>query len=135
MAMTEMRRLNPRWPDLGNLDWQASALDFDRDSDTLYWDFYGEPRAAISVPVTDHVLLSVDPGTEEVVGLQLDGFLAHVIYQAPELLELGDLIGLGANEIEEIRRRLAAKSASERKQTVLPALIDRLVPSAGRATS
>ncbi len=106
MAMTEMRTLRPKMPKLSNLDLTKSRFDFDRLSDTLYWDFYGEPRPAISYPRTDHVLYSVDPETEEVVGFQLDGFLARVVYEVPIFLELADVIGLTPEEVDEIRSKL-----------------------------
>lgn len=103
MAVTEMRTIHPKMPAYGDLDWRTFRLDYDRLSDTLYLDFYGEPRAAISYPVTDHVLYSVDPETEAVVGYQIDGFLAHVVYTTPVFLDLAEQIGLSPDEVARIR--------------------------------
>lgn len=69
--------------------------------------FYEVPPSAISYRVTDHVLYGVDAESEDVVGLQIDGFLAHFVYEAPIFLELADLIGLTPSEVAEIRSRLA----------------------------
>jgi len=106
MALTHPRSLHPKLPDLAALDGSRFALEFDRLSDTLYWDFYGEPRAAIAVPVTDHVLYSVDPETEAVVGFQIEGFLARFVYEAPALLDLADRLGLTPSEVAGVRDRL-----------------------------
>lgn len=106
MAMTTMRTLNPKMPPFASLDWRSFRLDYDRLADTLYLDFYGEPRPAISLPISDHVLYSVDPETEEVVGYQFDGFLAHVVYQTPVFLDLADQIGLTAEEVARVRANI-----------------------------
>jgi hypothetical protein len=106
MALTERRVIRPRLPSVAEVDWHACSFDYDRLSDTLYWDFSGESRAAISVPVDDHLLFSVDPETEEVVGFQVDGFLAAAVYAFPPLLDLADRIGLEAAEVAAIRAKL-----------------------------
>ena len=126
MAMTERRSIQPKLPVFSDLDWRQFRLDFDRLSDTLYWDFYGEPRPAISYPLTDHVLYSVDPETEAVVGLQIDGFLAHVVYVVPAFLELADLIGLTPAEVAEIR---AAIDPEARKRAAMRSILSSIVPS------
>jgi hypothetical protein len=93
-------------------------FDLDRKADFLSIYFYGEPRPSIEYVVDDHILLSLDPKTEEVVGLQLEGFLAHVIYEFPSFLEIADFIGLTDEEVArarklidpEARKRLALES-------------------------
>jgi hypothetical protein len=120
MAMTQPRSLHPKLPDLAHLDGSRFALEFDRPSDTLYWDFYGEPRSAIAVPVTDHVLYSVDPETEAVVGFQIEGFLARFVYEAPAFLDLADRLGLTPIEVADIRERL---SPNDRQGAALRAIL------------
>lgn len=119
MALTQPRSLHPKLPILADLDGSRFALEFDRLSDTLYWDFYGEPRSAIAVPVTDHVLYSVDPETEGVVGLQIEGFLAHFVSEAPVFLDLADQLGLTAEDVETIRGGLGPE---ERRWAALRAV-------------
>ncbi len=126
MAMTPTRALKPKYPRFADLDYEKFALDLDRLSDTLYWDFYVGSPSAVSYLVSDHILLSVDPVTEEVVGLQLDAFLTSVIHGIPELLELADQIGLTPGEVEEARARI---SPGERRQAVLRSILNSIVHS------
>ncbi|MDP9364691.1 MAG: hypothetical protein M3Q10_10795 [Chloroflexota bacterium] len=109
MAVIENRTLRPRLPDLDKLDWRRFCFEFDRRSDTLYWDFSPDAPPAVSYPVSDHLLYSVDPETEEVVGLQFDGFLAHVVHKVPAFLALADEIGLTEADVAEVRRRSDAE--------------------------
>jgi hypothetical protein len=101
--------------------WQQSTLEFDRLSDTLYWDFASGQRPSISHPVTDHILCRVDPATEIVVGLQIDGFLKHAVREFPQLLELADLIGLTPDEVARIRSTI---SPAARQRAVLRSILD-----------
>jgi hypothetical protein len=125
VAVTEMRTLNPRLPNFRDLDWRRFSLDLDRLSDTLYWDFYGEPRPSVSFPLNDHVLLSVDPESEAVVGFQLDGFLAHLVYEVPAFLELSDLIGLSPDEVRDIRERI---EPDQRRRAVMELIFGSIAP-------
>jgi hypothetical protein len=105
MAVTETRTLRPRLPDIDGLDWARFRFEFDRRSDALYWDFFPDAPPAVSYPVTDPLLYSVDPETEAVVGLQFDGFLAHVVHEVPAFLALADEIGLTEADVADVRRR------------------------------
>lgn len=125
MAMTTMRSLNPKYPRFGDLDQERFSLDFDRLSDTLYWDFYGGSPSAVSYPLSSHVLLSVDPETEDVVGLQFDAFLTSVVYEVPDFLDLADLIGLTSEEVEEVRARI---SPGARRQAALRSILNSITP-------
>lgn len=120
MALAEPRSLHPTLPTLTELDGSRFVLEFDRLSDTLYWDFYGKPRPAIAVPVTDNVLYSVDPETESVVGFQIEGFLARFLYEAPAFLDLADQLGLTSEEVEEVRGGLGSE---ERRWAALRAVV------------
>ena len=123
MTVSDLRAIHPRMPSIADLDWTKFAFAYDRPSDTFYWDFYGEPRAAVSVPVSDHVLYSVDPETEEVVGYQIDGFLACAVYEMPLFLEIADLIGLEPAEVEAIRAKLKPEA---RERSAMHALLGSL---------
>lgn len=106
MALTRRRVLQPILPTIADLDLSRSSFDYDRQSDTLYWDFAGEPRTAVSVPVSNHLLYSVDAATEAVVGFQIDGFLAAAVFEFPLFLEIADRIGLHPEEVAAIRAGL-----------------------------
>ena len=126
MAITTLRSFRPKPPDLESLDWQAIRFDYDRTSDTLYLDFSGHPTAAVAYPVTDHLLLSIDPESEAVVGFQIEGFLAHFIIEMPIFLEIADLIGLTPSEVAAVRARLDAAS---RTRAAVRTLFDSLAQS------
>lgn len=76
-----LRTFRPRWPDRGTVDPERVGFAYDRPSDTLFIDFSGRPRPAASVPADARfgmvdIYLRVDPVSEEVVGLQIEGVLA-----------------------------------------------------------
>lgn len=119
------RQVAPTVPAFEDLDWRRFRLDLDRRSDTLYWDFFEHAPPAVSYPVTDHLLYNVDPATEEVVGLQFDGFLAHVIHEVPAFLALADLIGLTESEVAEIRGR---SDPEQRRRGSLRTILAAMMP-------
>ncbi len=119
MAMMETRTLHPRWPKLSEVNPDHLLFDFDRDSDMLYLHFSGEAHPSISVPLDDHYLALVDPVSENVVGIQIEGFLAHVAIALPFVLDLADLIGLSADERQRLQ---AALTVRNRKQALLESL-------------
>ncbi|MGH2534435.1 MAG: hypothetical protein ACRDJW_19375 [Thermomicrobiales bacterium] len=128
--MNEMRKFPPRrqWIEqLERVDPRHVAFDLDRSADILYVYFAGEPRPSIEVVVDDHVLFSVDPESEELVGLQLDGFLAHVVYELPSLLTIADDIGLSPQEVELIQQKVAPEA---RRRSVLEAFLGHMEPLA-----
>lgn len=123
--MEEMTDVQPPWPrptmpELKALDVARMRFEYDRLSDTLYWDFYGDPRDAVSFPLTDHLLYSVDAETWTVTGYQFDAFLARVIYDVPLFLEFADAIGLTDDEVRAVRDRL---DPDARRRTALHALL------------
>ena len=111
MAVTkrppDVQRFKPRWPDLTSVPSDQVRLTYDRPTDTLFVDFYGEARAAASVPLDrgdrDYLYVRVDPETDEVVGLQIEHFLSYAIEQHPELgsaLDAMTLAGIGRDELD-----------------------------------
>ena len=78
---SDAQRSAPKWPELNSLPKGAMRFDDDRLSDTLFVNFYGEPRPASSEPIHvgdhDYLYVRVDPLSSEVVGLQIETFLAY----------------------------------------------------------
>ena len=98
-----------RWPDLTALPLDQMRLTYDRPSDTLFVDFYGEARPAANVPLDrgdrDYVFARVDPETDAVVGLQIEHFLSYAVEQHPELIDLlgiSTLVGIGRDDLNSI---------------------------------
>jgi hypothetical protein len=84
---------------------------YDRASDTLMLHFRGQPRPAVSIPIEsreDGVYVRLDRETNQVVGLQIEGFIADFIDRFPELADLlkhAHLRGIDRDEAVAIARR------------------------------
>ena len=103
---------DPRIPDLKDLRADLLRFVYERATDTMFVDFYGQARPASSEPLDtgdrDYIFVRVDPKTGEVVGLQIEDFLAYAVEQNPvftELLGLAELRGVDESEAGELRRR------------------------------
>jgi hypothetical protein len=99
----------PMWPDLISLPLGQIRLTYDRPSDTLFVDFFGDARPAASIPLErgdrDYLYARVDPETDAVVGLQIEHFLSYAIEQHPELVDVLDtatLVGIGRDNLDLI---------------------------------
>jgi hypothetical protein len=115
MAMTKRNAIpqafKPTWPEPSSLSANQVRFTYDRPTDTLFVDFYGDARPAASVPLErgdrDYLFLRVDPETEEVVGLQIEHFLSYAVIQHPELapaLDVAALVDVGRDEVDRIAR-------------------------------
>lgn len=103
-----MRRLSPILPKLEELDPHSIQFDYDRETDTLFVEFFRDASAAVSVPLGEHGYARVDPSTQKVVGVMIEEFLAVVVYELPELLIVAEgTKGISKLEIDEIRRNIA----------------------------
>jgi hypothetical protein len=106
----DTRPFRPTWPALDRLPKRQIRFGYDRPTDTLFVDFYGRARPASSEPLgvgdRDYLFLRVDPVTQEVVGLQIEDFLAYAVGRHPEFvaaLEIAHLDDLDATEAAELR--------------------------------
>lgn len=82
MAVTR-RRLEPKVPALDSLDPASIGVDYHAEQDTLFVHFSGSSTPAISTYIDDDTIYRLDPVTEEVVGLEIEDFLARLLGQAP----------------------------------------------------
>ncbi|HEX5504096.1 MAG TPA: hypothetical protein VFW96_15830 [Thermomicrobiales bacterium] len=94
-------------PESATLDVSAVMYDYDRPSDTITVHLFGRGHPAVILHSGGYVDLLLDPTTEDVVGFQIEGYLAHVVYQDPRFLSLADLAGIDAAEIDRIRQTIA----------------------------
>ena len=78
MAVTDSCAIVPKMPNLGHLDALKIAGAYDSLTDTLTASSTGEPKVAISI-YADDATHRVDSVTEEVVGLQIEEFLARLL--------------------------------------------------------
>jgi hypothetical protein len=128
-----IQTFNLKWPNLTLLPVDQIRLTYDRPSDTLFVDFYGEARPAASVPLDrgnrDYLYARVDPVTDAVVGLQIERFLSYAIRHHPELVDALDtstLVGISRDDLDLICRH---RSEHPQAANVATLLQDVLRPS------
>lgn len=116
----------PKWPE--HLPEGQTRFTYDRESDTLFVDFYGEPRPASSEPVDigdrDYLYFGVDPLTDEVVGVQVETFLSYAVERHPDFIEaliIADIKGYDDFAARELRQWAKAHT---RQQTGAQGLIN-----------
>jgi hypothetical protein len=130
MAMTKRnvnsRAFKPTWPDPSSLSANQMWFTYDRPTDTLFVDFYGDARPAASVQLDrgdrDYLFLRVDPETEAVVGLQIEHFLSYAVTQLPELaraLDVASLVDEGRDNDDRITRCRSRGTSIENAVTVI----------------
>lgn len=84
------------------------AFSYDHDSDTMMVHFFGTPRPAVSISIDDpHDALYVrmDRAADEVVGLQIEGFMTGSILRHADLadtLSIARLRGITRGETEAV---------------------------------
>ena len=96
------RRIDPKPLALSSLDPARIQISFDRRSDTLLIHLFGRDRDTISVPVAKYLYILVDPETQQVVGLHIEGFLAQAVKDIPDsivLLDFAELRGISPAEV------------------------------------
>ena len=87
MAVTRSRAIVPKVPTLDELDEAEIALDYDRATDTLAVTFTGSSRPAITHYADDDTIYRLDPETAEVIGLEIEDFLARLLRRSENRAE------------------------------------------------
>ncbi len=97
--------------DVHSLDLSRLVISYDRDSDTLMLHFFGQRVPGVSVPFDDHLLVRMNRDRTMIIGLQIEGFLAHVARERPRLLtvlEAAELRGISRDEVSAIAHAIGA---------------------------
>ena len=108
-----------------SVDPDGVVVAYDQDSDTVHIHFFGRGLPAVSLNLSEEMLIRWDRAGQRVVGLQIERFLTHVAPLHPELLDLLDvaeLQGITAADIGYIRR----SAAQSRRGSVLDRLVRNL---------
>jgi hypothetical protein len=113
MAVNAPLPFRPKPPDWSALNLKDVIHAYDRESDTLIIHLFGRGRPATVLQTGRAIDLLIDPVTHDIVGLQIEGFLAAAVRQQPQLLELieiakgaGQELGIAQAEIDAIRQRI-----------------------------
>jgi hypothetical protein len=107
----DTRRIDVKPLVLGSLDPARIQISFDHRSDTLLIHLFGRDRDTISVPVAKYLYVLVDPETEQVIGVHIEGFLAQAVKDVPAaiaLLDFAELRGISPAEVRVLRARSGA---------------------------
>lgn len=106
MAALEPIPVEPKRPDPATIDWDRTVAEYDRDTDTFAFYFFGPRRPSVVFHTGAFADLLVDPRDEVIVGYQIEGFLSRAVYEQPWLLLYTELAGIPHEEAEEIRDRI-----------------------------
>lgn len=101
------RRFNPKPYRPDEIDPAKVVVSFDRVSDTLLIHLFGRGISTVSVAVGDYLYLLVEPDTEKIVGLHVEGFLAQAVHEVPSALNLlnyAELRGITVAEVRALQR-------------------------------
>jgi len=119
MAQTELAlppRLPLRWGPNGPA---TTKYDYDEESDCLFVWFVPSPRPAYNDPIDDYMSFRVDMTTGEVVGIEIERFVAKAIEQDPMLLAVARFVGVQSKRIQAlIKQQDDAMPAEERGQLI-----------------
>lgn len=123
--MSERSTFTPKPAVLTGDDLDGMRFDYDGPSDTLLVHLGGVPRPAITVVADDYVSYRVDLETEEIVGYQIEDFLAEAVAAVPGFLTIADTVGI---EPERLARARRAVTPGQRRRAAAEALIGHVVP-------
>lgn len=107
---------------IDRLDPSAVVFSYDHDSDTLMVHLTDRGRPGVSVPVAQGWMLRLDRETDELIGIQIEGVLARAARTHPRLLgvlDLAELRGITPDEIDRVRREVAAPSPPDALRWVI----------------
>jgi hypothetical protein len=130
MVMQQERKLLERAIAVVNDHPRDIAFSYDRDSDTMMVHFFGAPRPAVSIPIDapdDTLYVRLDRVTDQVVGLQIEGFVSCFISGHPDwadTLSIARLRGITREEAMAV----AAQARQQMPQVAAVALLlERLI--------
>lgn len=104
-----LRLIRPRpfrWEDVG-LD--QIAISYDRPSDTLLVHLFGRSLPSVSVPVERYLYALVDPESEQIIGIHIEGFLTQAVKEHSDeisILDHAELRGITPFEVRALQREL-----------------------------
>jgi uncharacterized protein YuzE len=79
MAIGKQQDVAPRIPDLDDISEDQIRVNYNRLADSLWMSFTGEPRPAYNAYVDDDTMFLIDLETNDVVGIEIEHFLARAL--------------------------------------------------------
>ena len=108
-----------------DIDLSRVVVSYDRESDTLMLHLRGRGQPGISVVADDGFYVRLDRDRKQILGFQIEGFLARVARERPELLDaldVAELRGISFKEVARLRREIGTV---QRKQAAVGEVIRR----------
>ena len=102
-----LRQIEPKPFHWEAVDPEQIIIRYDRPSDTLLIHLFGRGRPSISVSTDRYLHAMVDPDTEEIIGIHIEGFLAHAVKEHPRwiaVLDDAETRGITAAEVRALQR-------------------------------
>jgi hypothetical protein len=97
-----LRQFHPKPFRWDTVDPEKVVVSYDRRSDTLLVHLFGRSRDSISVPIERYLYAMVDPDSEQIVGIHIEGFLGQAVKDHPqevEILDYAELRGMTPIEV------------------------------------
>jgi len=104
-----LRQIQPKPFRWDALDPAKIVISYDRSSDTLLIHLFGRGRPSISVPIERYLYAMVDPESEKIIGVHIEGFLAQAVPEHPgeiEILDHAELRGITPVEVRALQREV-----------------------------
>lgn len=106
-----LRQIEPKPFQWDAIDPETIVISYDRRSDTLLVQLFGRGRSSISVPVERYLYAMVDPESEQIIGIHIEGFLSQAVKEHPweiMLLDYAELRGITPIEVRVMQRKEAS---------------------------
>ena len=107
VAEPVLRQIHPKPLSWDTVDLEKVVIRYDRPSDTLLVHLFGRGRSSISVPIDRYLYVMVDPDTEEIIGIHIEGFLTQAVKEHPrniDILDYAELRGMTPGEVRALQR-------------------------------
>jgi hypothetical protein len=119
------RRLAPHFPSFDPGVCPEIFPHYDRAGDHLRISFKASPAPAYSLPVMDYVAFRVDLDSGEIVGMEIERFLARAIAKHPELTPL---VAFAQTPRRSLFARLRWKSIRKPEREQVGAIVKQFSP-------
>ncbi len=130
MVMQQERILLERAAAVVNDHPRDVAFSYDGDSDTMMVHFFGAPRPAVSISIDDPddaLYVRLDRAADEVVGLQIEGFLTRFLVRHPDWADTFSTARLRGTTREDAVTAVAQARHETPQVAAVTHLLERLI--------